>query len=125
MKQRYSRNYYPPSPVLEVRLAVPNGERVGPLPALVDTGADGTLVPLEYLLDILAPSTDEALMRSQWGEGRLVHLYLVDVEINGDTLPGLEVVGDEMTREIILGRDVLNKLNLVLDGPQEMVEVLT
>jgi hypothetical protein len=47
----------------------------------------------------------------------------VDIEINGDTLPNLEVVGDELTEEIILGRDVLNKLKLLLDGPREQVEV--
>jgi hypothetical protein len=61
MKQRYSYNYYPAAPILNVRLAVPNGERVGPMPALIDTGSDGTVIPLEYLLDILAPSTDEML----------------------------------------------------------------
>lgn len=39
-------------------------------------------------------------------------------------LPGLEVVGDLYTDEIVLGRDVLNRLLLLIDGPREVTEIL-
>ncbi len=62
-------------------------------------------------------------MRSQWGERRIVLLYLVDVQIGEITLPGIEVVGDEVSSEIVIGRDVLNRLLVVLDGLRETVNV--
>jgi len=32
-------------------------------------------------------------------------------------LPGVFVVGDELGSEIVLGRNVVNKLRVLLDGP--------
>jgi hypothetical protein len=39
------------------------------------------------------------------------------------TLPGVEVVGDEISNEVILGRDILNRWRILLDGPNETVEI--
>lgn len=124
MTYRYSRNYYPPAPVIEVMfVTAAENLRVGPLPALVDSGADGTIVPVNYLNDIHAPSTIEMSIRSQWGERHRVLLYLVDVQIGDLTLPGIEVVGDEISDEVVIGRDVLNRLQVLLDGPRETIKV--
>lgn len=49
---------------------------------------------------------------------------MVDLELGSLTLPGVFVVGDEQGDEIILGRNVLNELRLLLDGPAELTEVL-
>ena len=97
--------------------------RAGPLPALEDSGADGTIVPINYLNEIHAPSTIEMSVRSQWGESHRVLMYLLDVQIGNLTLPGIEVVGDEISDEIVIGRDILNHLRVLLDGPKETVKV--
>jgi hypothetical protein len=97
--------------------------RTEPLQAIVDSGADGTLIPINYLEEIQAPPTVEMVMRSQWGERRRDLLYLVDVQIGDLTLPGIEVVGDELSAEVVLGRDILNRLRVLLDGPHEVVRV--
>jgi len=52
-----------------------------------------------------------------------VFLYLVDVAIGKVTLPGIEVVGDPSGNEIIVGRDILNRLRILLDGPAKITEV--
>lgn len=115
---RYDETYTPPAPVAEVTLvSSAEGLRAGPFMALVDSDADATLAPVEYLNEINAPVTVEMTLRSQWGERRRALLYLVDLEIAGLVLPGIEVVGDDNGRELPLGRDVLNKLRLLLDGP--------
>ncbi len=60
MNYRYSRNYFPSAPVIDITLiTAAESLRVGPLPALVDSGADGTIVPINYLDEIQAPSTVE------------------------------------------------------------------
>ena len=124
MNFAYSDDFDPPAPIAEVLLiTAAESLRAGPFPALMDSGADGTVVPIAYLQEILAPPTVEMVMRSQWGEGRRVMLYLVDVQIGSLTIPGVEVVGDELSEEAILGRDVLNRLRVLLDGPATTVTI--
>lgn len=64
------------------------------------------------------------MISSQWGEGRRVWLYLVNIQIGEILISDIEVVGDELSDEIIIGRDALNQLRLLLDGPDESVEIL-
>ena len=119
----YDQTYQPPAPTCAIALAVTEGEAVH-LVALVDTGADATLIPVRHLQAIGARRVFEMSMRSQWGEQRTVFLYLVDVRIANITLPGLYVVGDEWGAEVILGRDVLNRLRLMLDGPALLMRIM-
>jgi hypothetical protein len=53
-----------------------------------------------------------------------VTLYAVALEINQYHFDFIQVIGDDIGEEIILGRDVLNCLRLLLDGPVGMLEVL-
>jgi hypothetical protein len=56
-------------------------------------------------------------IRSHWGEWRAAQLFTVDIELGSLRLPCVFVVGDEQGTEIVLGRNVLNKLRVLLDGP--------
>lgn len=124
MKHPYDRSYQPSFPVLPIVLVNRDeGLQTAPEEALVDTGSDGTLVPVALLEDILAPVLSETRIRSHWGEWRAVQLFLVDIEVNSLTLPGVLVVGDDTGDVIVLGRNVLNKLNLALDGIAQTIEV--
>jgi predicted aspartyl protease len=120
----YDSTYDPPIPVYEITLMAPAADRRVELSAIVDTGADGTIVPIRYLQRIEARRAFEASMRSQWGERRTVFLYLVDLVVGGLTLSGVYVVGDELGHETVLGRNVLNRLRLLLDGPQSVLTLL-
>lgn len=120
----YSDDYYPPFPVTEIKLGASGEETIlGPLEALIDTGADATLIPLMYLNQVNAEEVDRAGMRSQWGERRVVSIYSVALEVNTHHFSAMWVVGDELGNEIVLGRNVLNRLRLLLDGPAGLVEV--
>jgi predicted aspartyl protease len=108
----------PPFPTVPVTLRNDTAERrIGPLPALLDTGSDGTLVPIDHLWQIRATPISDARIRSHWGELRRVQLFLVELAIDELTLPGVIVVGDDEGDEIVLGRNVLNKLRVLLNGP--------
>lgn len=118
MRFQYSEDYFPPAPVAAITLVTAaESLRTGPHPALLDSGADGTIVPIAWLHEIRAVPTVAVTMRSHWGERRSVLLYLVDVQVGELTLPGVEVVGDELSAEIVVGRDILNRLRVLLDGP--------
>ena len=51
-------------------------------------------------------------------------MHRIDVLFDSIRLPGVEVVGDDWGNEIIIGRNVLNLLRLLLDGPDEAVELM-
>jgi len=124
MKYPYNRTDYPPAPVIEVIL-VSAAERIQtkPLMAFADTGADGTLVPMQYLDEIHAPVTAEMSVRGPGSDSRRVALYLVDIQIGDLFLPDVEVVGELSGDEVVLGRNVLNHLRVTLDGPKGIVSV--
>lgn len=125
MKFPYDESYWPAFPAAYV--VVSNAEadlRTERAMALLDTGSDGSLVPIALLREVLAPPIAEARIRSHWGEWRRVQLFVVDIELNGFLLPGVIVVGDDQGDEIVLGRDVLNKFRLLLDGPAASAEIL-
>ena len=118
MTSPYNKNYVPPIPVVEAFFAIPEGTpNTGPFEAILDTGADGTVVPKEILLNLGAPSLNYAHLISPWGEPHEVMLYLVDIHLGAILLPAIQVAADEGGEEIILGRNVLNKLSIFLDGP--------
>lgn len=124
MKFPYDSNYQPPFPAVQVALYNREEElRTSAVSALLDSGADASLVPIVFLRDIVAPALMDTRIRSHWGEWRAAQLFVVDVEIENIKLPGIFVVGDEQGDEIVLGRDVLNKLRIFLDGPARIVEI--
>jgi predicted aspartyl protease len=126
MKYPYDTSYEPSFPAVQVAL-YNNDEslRTTANKALIDTGSDGSLVPISYLQEILAPAITDTRIRSHWGEWRSVQLFVVDLEMDNLRLPNIFVVGDEQGDEIVLGRDVLNKLRLLLDGPANVTDVQT
>lgn len=83
-----------------------------------------TIAPAAILTDLQAQEVQETNLISQWGDEHPVILYIVDLEIDDQILPGVLVAGDETTDEIILGRNVLNLLPLFLDGPQHQAHLL-
>jgi hypothetical protein len=129
---KYTSTKIPVAPVVNVSLSAP-GERVKTVeyPALIDTGGDFTTVPLDWLLQVDAPEVRGAYMRGLWSPQRAVALYLVDLHIANEVLPGVEVVGipeDDIEvledREIVLGRNALDNLIILLDGPQRQCSIL-
>ncbi len=61
--------------------------------------------------------------RSQWGERRMVDIYVLDIGIGDSRILSVETIGDASGEEIVLGRDVLNKLILTLNGPKQFLEL--
>lgn len=121
---RYDESYHPAMPVVELRLIAPeSGQSSQSVHALVDSGADGSMMPVEVLDEIRALSVGTAVMRGLWGDRRRVNTYLVTLEIGGHLIRGVRVAGVATAMAAIVGRDVLNALTLTLNGPANMVEL--
>ena len=125
MSFSYDQTVLPPFPRLPVVVTLPESSARSPaLSGLVDTGADATLVPAKQLQAIEAEEIYQARLRSHWGESRTAAVYLVDLQVAGYNLPGIEVLADDLTEDVLLGRNALNRLILLLDGPAGQVDVL-
>ena len=125
MPYPYDATFAWPFPTLPVIIhQIENGAATPTLSALVDTGADITIIPAAHLQAIDADAAYTANLRSHWGASHPVSVYLVDLEIAGEYLLAIEVVADNQENDILLGRNVLNKLILLLDGPHTRTDVL-
>lgn len=131
MPTQYSQDKFPPAPILSVQLSSPEeSPQTEFLPTLVDTGSDFTLVPQCWLLQIDAPFSRPARVRGLRSSQQEINLFLVDIHLEKGILPGIEVVGAPErdgifeSEEIILGRNVLNLLFLLLEGPSQQTRLL-
>jgi predicted aspartyl protease len=116
---RYSEASFPPMPVLHVWLATPEESNwQGPYIALIDTGADFSIAPLGYLAALNTFAVENVTLVSYWREPHKVFLYEVDLRFGNLTLPAVDIAGDPGATEFLLGRNVLNWLDLRLDGPR-------
>lgn len=119
----YSSSYSPPAPIITIVLLDEEGQESEPLEAFVDSGADATIVPRDILLNLNVTPLRGGYVSSQWGDRRRIDLYDVDIRISNFILYAIEVIADPNSNEIIVGRDVLNQLELTLNGPAQVVEI--
>lgn len=121
MKIQYSTEFNPPAPVLTIAFAVlDRAPQFHDTMALVDTGADMTIVPTEIIEALDAPQQYAARMRAfATGSIRPVAIHQIDNIVNQTRIPALDVIADDMGDQVILGRNFLNKFRIVLDGPNQ------
>lgn len=119
----YSAAYHPPMPMIDLAVGLPLGETVVDLQAIVDSGADATMIPVRYLQQVGARRSRKAIMRGVSGEGMLIDLYAVAVRLGPYRQGFVEVIGVVDGDETIIGRDILNHLSVTLNGPAMTVEV--
>jgi len=110
-------------PVIEVGLGKGGQPEPGRLSlALVDSGADGTLVPVDLLEEVGARLVGTARIRSIFGDSQAADIHLGSLQIGPHWLGAVRVVAGAEGDEIILGRNVLNQLVVTLNGPASTVE---
>lgn len=121
----YDDDYTPPAPVLTVRIVGSGGgkrPKSETIQALVDTGADFTLLPLDLLQRINAPFIRSHRMRGLLGQSTPVDIYGVTVQVAHHTIKHIRAIAiRDNAEEPILGRNVLNELVMQLDGPNELL----
>jgi predicted aspartyl protease len=116
----YDSSYDPAAPVLSIGLG-PSGEESERLQliAVVDTGADVTMIPTRLLANAGCRYSEQARLRGVVGRPVTVNLHLAAVHVAGQVIHGVSVIARKGSNEAILGRDVLNQLDLRLIGPAQ------
>ena len=116
----YSTDYNPSAPVVEITV---KAEREVTLQALLDSGADATMISITTLRTIKARFARTHSMRGVIGRARSVELYFVEIQIGSYKIPGIRAVAAEAGAQAIIGRDVLNQLIVTLDGISGITDI--
>lgn len=125
MTHPYSTEHYPPAPVLDVFLSLTDSyDWHGPIQAEIDSGADVTIVPWSIVALLGAPAIDEIAVVSQWRDRHVMRLFQADLRIGEILLPSIDVASDRLSRDLLLDRNVLNRLDLRLEGPKLRTHIL-
>lgn len=90
---------------------------------MIDSGSDGSLIPLEHLRTIKARRTGQVVMRSITGARNIVDIYEVSLRLGPHHFPHLRVAADTHNEIVVLGRDVLNHIVITLNGLAATTEI--
>ncbi|MCB9152784.1 MAG: retroviral-like aspartic protease family protein [Caldilineae bacterium] len=120
----YGGSYYPPAPVVDitVRGTDPESSEVR-MKALIDTGADASMLPLQALQAVGAKHMETRFIRGITGARQAVETYLARVKVGSHVVVTADAIALAQDQDAILGRDVLNQLTITLDGPALIVEI--
>ena len=120
----YSTEYYPSAPVVEV--AVRHVQRANPeilITALVDSGADASMIPINVLRAVGAKRLGKRRVRGISGLAYSAEIYLATIRIGPHLIRAMQVIAVKTNKEAIIGRDVLNDLVVTLNGLAGVIEV--
>src|SRR5258708_3503182 len=98
-------------------------ETITDLPAQLDTAADRTVVPLDLMEELGVVLLDEIPVLGFGGFISNAPTCLVRVPLRGKTPVMLKVFAPRAEPHILLGRDILNRYRLWLDGPRLLLEL--
>lgn len=113
----YDRSYLPSAPVVKIVVSGYDAA-VSPISrtALVDSGADGTMLPLDLLKQLNGEFVGAKRMRGVTDHAMIVDVFAVQITIGEIVIDGIKAVGWSVGSECIIGRDILNQLQVTLDG---------
>ncbi len=124
MRYAYNRQVEPPAPFIHVSLkCLETGKFVDNVPALIDSGADRTVIP-GGLVGLLALVPLEMFdVAGLGGQVFSVPAYKVELTIRTLVPQKAVLIAHDQEPFVLLGRDILTRHRLLLDGPGLALEI--
>ena len=120
---RYNKSERPSAPYIVLEIApVERQRKPDRRRAKLDSGASLTVIPENLRRQWRIRPSGRVRLRAYNGQESVRPIYLVDIIIGSRRFQDVEVTTAQR-RNILLGRDVMNKLRITLDGTQEVVEI--
>jgi predicted aspartyl protease len=117
----FDTTFDPPAPVLPVRISgLDEHDPAAMVRMLVDTGADCTLIPVKLARSLRLPVVDKAEIQGVGSKAQAANVHAARIRLGSlRVLMRVVALGDEC----LIGRDILNRLVLHLDGPTHTLQV--
>ena len=122
MKRALSREFDPPAPMVPVRVRAPGRSDSAALEGKLDTGADLCAVPDRHVADLDLPPVRTVRAAGFLGAPQETVVYRADFIIDGIEFTHIEALATRRPYAII-GRNVLRRLVMRVDGPRERLEI--
>ncbi|MCA9919352.1 MAG: retroviral-like aspartic protease family protein [Anaerolineales bacterium] len=119
----YDSRFDPAMPMVELTISSSNPNTTIIRSALVDSGADATLISQADLQRLGADLIGWGRMVGVSGISQRVPIYAVQLSIGQIDLGTVRVLGYRTTDNPIVGRNVLNQLIVTLNGLAQVTEI--
>ncbi len=116
----YGTRYSPPAPILPVAVGHPGAMPSMLFSALVDSGADLSVLPQRVPAQLSLPPVGQVTVVGVDGLPRRFPLYAVEVAIHGYRAL-IRVIG--VGADALVGRDLLNLVTAHLHGPEGVLDI--
>lgn len=123
MRFDYSSDFFPPGLIFPIAVFPLVGKDGITIDAKIDTGADMSAIP-ERLIEILE-LTPSGVIYAQGAvdvEVKKLPTYYVKLSLNEEFNFELEIISTHR-KNFLIGRDVLNQVILIANGPEEYFEI--
>lgn len=111
-----SARFDPPAPHALVTVAAPErGIAIEQGPMLLDTGADVSLLPLALFESLVSPDATQYELEAFDGTRSTAPAVVAELEFLGKTFRGQFLLTSNWYG--VLGRNILNSLTILFDGP--------
>jgi predicted aspartyl protease len=120
----YNRQVTLAAPFVHVAIQPPESEAiVSDVPALLDPAADLTVIPMRVVEQLRLLPLGEVTVTGFDGQITTAVAYLVQLAIRQLDAGQFKVLASEEEPHVLLGRDVLNRHRVVMDGPELRLEI--
>ena len=119
----FDRDFTPPAPVADVVVTHPvSSVNSGGLRGKLDTGADLTVIPESLVPQLALAARAHVWVRGYDGTFSQRPVYYVRFSLEGHELPAVRCIATDR-RNVLVGRNVLNRFVITLDGRNLRFEV--
>jgi predicted aspartyl protease len=114
-----------PAPYMDVRIINPTLNVSRMHRGKIDTGADLTVIPIFIVEELSLPPRGTVMIKSFRHDEMPTHhpFFFVDIELANYSFRNVKVIGT-IRPDILIGRNILNRVKLVLDGKNFEFEIL-
>jgi predicted aspartyl protease len=120
----YNNAYDPPAPFMPITVdGLDSAKASVTVSAFVDSGADGTMLPLDILQAVGAVDEDRVWLNGTTGERQQLDSYTVSIHIETEIVHAISAIAMPVGSEPLIGRDVLNQLVVTLHGIAGVAEL--
>ena len=119
-----NRQINPPAPFVHVSIERPSADGTTvEMPAQIDSAADISVIPWGVVEELQLVQFGEQVVGGFGGYTLEMPTFLIRIGLRGQPKSPIKVLASREESFVLLGRDILNRFHLVLDGPNLVLEV--